>query len=256
MFKNIKDKRAFEKIVDQIKDALLKGELKVGDKLPSENEMVHLFGVSRHVVREALRILELSGLVIIRHGSRGGAFVQEVINNPQQLKDYFSDHLRLGNIDIKQLTEARYWIESTIIDIVGSKGRKKDFEILRNSINNAERLLREGKENEKIYENFNFHVFLAKISHNRILIDNVSAILELMSYIMVKVRPTRRITENTFEAHKKILGYIESGDIEKAKQVNKVHINDVSTRLIEKYLGKEKTFPYSEPQFLEKVDVR
>jgi len=206
-------------------------------------------------VREALRILELSGLVIIRHGNRGGAFVQEV-NSTQQLKGYFSDHLRLGNFDIKQLTEARYWIESTIIDIAGKKGKKKDFEILRNSINNAEQLLREGKENEKIYENFNFHVFLAKISQNRILIDNISAILELMSYIMVKVRPTRRITENTFEAHKKILGYIESGDIEKAKQVNKVHINDVSSRLIEKYLGKEKTFSYSEPQFLEKVDVR
>ena len=255
MFKNIKDKRAFEKIVDQIKDALLKGELKEGDKLPSENEMGHLFGVSRHVVREALRILELSGLVIIRHGSRGGAFVQEVINNPQQLKDYFSDHLRLGNIDIKQLTEARYWIESTIIDIVGSKGEKKDFKILGNSINKAEQLLREGKENEKIYENFNFHILLAKISRNSILIDNVSAILELMSYIVVKVRPTRRITENTFEAHKKILRYIESGDLEEAKQVNKVHINDVSTRLIEKYLGKGKTFQYSEIQFFEKVDV-
>jgi DNA-binding FadR family transcriptional regulator len=72
MFENLKNKRLFEKIVDQISDAVLSGSLKVGDKLPSEPELAHIFGVSRSAVREALRILELSGLVIIRKGNRGG----------------------------------------------------------------------------------------------------------------------------------------------------------------------------------------
>jgi GntR family transcriptional repressor for pyruvate dehydrogenase complex len=252
MFKNIKDKRAFEKIVDQIKDALLKGELKEGDKLPSENEMVYLFGVSRHVVREALRILELSGLVIIRHGNRGGAFVQKVSSN-QKLGEYFSDHLRLGNIDLAQLTEARYWIESIIIDIAGKKGNKKDFEILKNSIDKAEKLFGEGKMDEKIYENFYFHILLAKISKNSILIDNISSIFELMSYILVKIKPSRKITENTFKAHREILKFLISGDLEKAKEINREHINDVSDRLVKKYF-KETNPPYLKLQTFGKLE--
>jgi len=253
MFKKIKDKRIFERIVDQIKDAVSAEKLEVGDKLPSEIELAHIFGVSRSAVREALRILELSGLIIIKQGNRGGAFIQKVSSN-QKLKEYFSDHLRLGNINLAQLTEARYWIESVILDIAGKKGNKKDFEILRKSVDTAEQLFREGKEDEKIYENFYFHILLAKISKNSILIDNISSILELMSYILVKIKPTRKITENTFRAHREILKFLISGDLEKAKEINTNHINDVSDRLVKKYFKKMK-LPYLKLQPFDKLEA-
>jgi len=243
MFKKIKDKRIFEKIVDQIREAVLTEKLKVGDKLPSESELANIFGVSRAAVREALRILELSGIIIIKQGVKGGAFIQQA-NTNQKLKDYFSDNLRLGHIDIFQLTEARYWIESIIIDIVGRKGTKRDFENIRSSIDKAERLFREGRECEKIYENFYFHILLAEITKNSILIDNISCILELMSYIMLKIRPTAKISENTFKFHREILESLISGDLERAKEINRNHINDVSTRLIKKHSAKKKTLSY------------
>lgn len=238
MFKNIKDKKIFEKIVDQVKDAVLSGELKAGDKLPSENELAHIFGISRATVREAFRTLELSGLIIIKQGSKGGAFIQKVESN-KKLKEYFSDHLRFGNINFKQLMEARYWIESIIIDIVGQKGSKKDFENIRKSINNAEGLFRQGKEVEKIYENFYFHILLAEITKNPILIDTIATILELVYYIMNKAKPTGKITLETIEAHKEILKLLELGYPEKAKEVNKIHIKKHGDLLIKEYLIKE-----------------
>lgn len=67
-------------------------------------------------MREALRILKLSGLVLIKKGNQGGCFIQEVNSNPK-LIDYLSDHLRLGNVTLAHLKEARYWLESIIIDI-------------------------------------------------------------------------------------------------------------------------------------------
>jgi DNA-binding FadR family transcriptional regulator len=234
MFKNVKEKRLFEKIVDQIKDAVLSGTVKVGDKLPSEHELAHDFGVSRAAVREALRILELSGLVLIKKGNQGGCFIQEVSSN-RKLVDYLSDHWRLGNVTLAHLTEARYWLESIIIDIVGQKATHKDFDRLRKSIDKAEDLYKEGKEKEKIYQNFDFHVQLVQITKNTILIDTLSAIMELLTYMLVKIKSNPRITRETFKAHREVLELLEAGQVESAKDVNKAHIRDVSIRLNKKY---------------------
>jgi GntR family transcriptional repressor for pyruvate dehydrogenase complex len=241
MFNNVKERRLFEKIVDQIKDAVVSGTLKAGDKLPSEHELARIFGVSRSAVREALRILELSGLVIIKKGNQGGCFIQEV-NSSQQLIDYLSDNWRLGQINLVDLTEARYWFESIIVDIAGQKTTKKDIDKLRKSIDSAEQLFKEGKVREKIDKNFDFHVLLAQITGNTILIDTLSAIFELLSYFLVKIKPNRQITLNTFKAHRDIVDFLEAGQVERAKAVNGVHIKDVSKRLLAKY-AKEKNLP-------------
>jgi GntR family transcriptional regulator, transcriptional repressor for pyruvate dehydrogenase complex len=241
MFENLKEKRLFERIVDQIKDAVLSGTLQTGDKLPPEHELARMFGVSRSAVREALRILELSGLVSIRKGNRGGCFIRKLSSN-QKLMDYLSDNWRLGQITLTHLTEARYWLESMVIDIVGQRITAKDIDKLRKSVDKAERLYEEGKDREKIDENLNFHILLVRIIGNTILIDALSAILELLSYMLLKIKPSRRITLGTLGAHREILDLLEAGRIEQAKAVNNAHIKDVSTRLI-KLAAKQKSLP-------------
>jgi GntR family transcriptional regulator, transcriptional repressor for pyruvate dehydrogenase complex len=241
MFEKLKDKRLFEKIVDQIKEAIVSGALKVGDKLPPEHELARILGVSRTAVREALRILELSGLVIIKKGNQGGCFIQEVASN-YKMVDYLSDHWRIGNITLTHLTDARFWLESIIIDIVGQKATKRELDLLRKSIDTAERLYKEGKEFEKIQENLDFHLLLAKMTDNTILIDTLSGIFELLKYMLVKIKPSRSITNETFRCHAKIVDFLETGDIEGAKEANKAHIKELSARLMKKY-AKEKNLP-------------
>jgi GntR family transcriptional regulator, transcriptional repressor for pyruvate dehydrogenase complex len=235
VFNNIKEKRVFEKIVDEIKAAIETDKLKPGDKLPPEMELAKIFGVSRVTVREALRILELSGLILIKQGTKGGAFIKET-DAPQKLKECLSDHLKLGNITIDQLAEARFWIESIIIDMVGQKARKKDFQSLRESVQRAEEFLRQGEEQKKTDENWNFHTILAKITGNYILIDTLISINELMRYMMLKITTDRKISQNAFKAHKEIVDLLESGNLEKAKEVNKIHIQDLNNRLTKKFL--------------------
>jgi GntR family transcriptional regulator, transcriptional repressor for pyruvate dehydrogenase complex len=75
-FKPIKRRRLSEIAVEQIRDFILSNGMKAGDKLPSENEMVIQLGVSRVSVREAIRILEISGILEVRHGR--GVFVKEL----------------------------------------------------------------------------------------------------------------------------------------------------------------------------------
>jgi len=238
MFNNIKEKRIFERIVDEIKNAIQTDKLRPGDKLPSETEMAKIFGVSRVTVREALRILEISGLILIKQGAKGGGFIKP--GALQKLKESISDHLKVGNITIDQLAEARYWIESIVMDIVCQKAREKDFDLLSKSVKRAEQFYREGKERDRIDENWNFHIMLVKITGNKILIDTVISIIEMMRYMMLKIKTDRKITENALNAHKEIVNLLKSGKLEKAKAVNITHIQDLNNRLTKRYLQAKK----------------
>jgi DNA-binding FadR family transcriptional regulator len=226
-FAKIREKRVFEKIVDQIRDAVLSGSLKPGDALPTEGELASQLGVSRGALREALRVLELSGVVVIRKGNKGGTFIQNVPSN-KKLFDYFSDHLMLGNFNLEQLTEMRYWIESTIIDILSKKLTKKVLDDLRESVVRAEELYRKGCQAEKLYENFNFHMVMARATGNRIVMDMLSAICDLISYLMVKMKPSDRMAEKAFMAHRRLVDLLEAGEWGKAKSLNGAHIKELS----------------------------
>ena len=79
MFKpSIKTEKVSSHIIEQIRDAILSGRLKPGDRLASERELIMQFQVSKATMREALRVLEVMGLIEIRKGVSGGVFIAEV----------------------------------------------------------------------------------------------------------------------------------------------------------------------------------
>jgi GntR family transcriptional regulator, transcriptional repressor for pyruvate dehydrogenase complex len=82
VFKPLEKKRYSEKIADLIQDKILLDHLEVGTSLPSEKDLSTEFQVSRSVIREALRILEVSGLVKIKKGPSGGIFASNGFHKP------------------------------------------------------------------------------------------------------------------------------------------------------------------------------
>jgi len=100
MFTAVSPNRMSEAIVDQIKTLIRTNRLRPGDRLPSERELCERMGVSRVTVREALRILEAGGLVEIRVGARGGAFV----TTPS------SERLGAGLADLINLASAEFHV--------------------------------------------------------------------------------------------------------------------------------------------------
>jgi GntR family transcriptional repressor for pyruvate dehydrogenase complex len=77
IFSEVRPTRGFEEIAMQIQSAVYAGQLKVGDRLPNERELGEIFGVSRATLREALRLLEAFGVLEVRRGASGGAFIVE-----------------------------------------------------------------------------------------------------------------------------------------------------------------------------------
>jgi len=104
-FRPIHTRRAFEEICERIREQLALGLLKPGDKLPPERDLAQQLGVSRNVLREALRSLEMAGVLRLLKGVKGGAFIQE--GDTSRMNDVMRDMLSLGTISVRELSEAR-----------------------------------------------------------------------------------------------------------------------------------------------------
>src|ERR671933_85501 len=111
--------RAFHAIVDQIRADVFAQRRRPGDRLPSEAMLAEQFGVSRMGVREALRVLELQGLVEVRHGYAGGVFVAEP--DGTALLGALEDSLRQGQVAADELYQARLLVEPAVARLAAER---------------------------------------------------------------------------------------------------------------------------------------
>jgi GntR family transcriptional repressor for pyruvate dehydrogenase complex len=163
-FQVVKTRRTFEEVTSQVRDLLFKGSLKTGDRLPPERELSALLGIGRPALREALRALEVSGLVELRKGKMGGAFIAG--SSPRVVADGMSDMLRLGNVSVEELFEAREWFLSALVRPVCRRITAVEIAELLDNVDRAESLHASGQFRERIEENFVFYGLLAKASRN------------------------------------------------------------------------------------------
>jgi GntR family transcriptional repressor for pyruvate dehydrogenase complex len=112
IFRPVRQLRVFEEIVAQLKESILTGRFKPGDKLPTERELVDQFRASRVAIREALRTLENSGFIVTRQGANGGAYVTDL--SFEFLANAFVDLFLADKISIAELHRVRLIIEPEI----------------------------------------------------------------------------------------------------------------------------------------------
>ena len=120
--------RAFEEICERIRRQLAAGKLKPGDKLPPERELSEQLGVSRAALREALRTLEIAGVIMLKKGVKGGAFVQA--GDPANMTRVIQDLVHLGAISLGDLTEARLLIQSGVVRLACERATDADIEAI------------------------------------------------------------------------------------------------------------------------------
>src|SRR4030042_1966014 len=133
LFKPLKkDQKIFQQISDQIRELIFSGVLKPGDKLPPEKQLADQCNTGRMVVREALRILEQSGLIHIKQGSLGGAFVKDP--DTTVIVRSISDLIKIGNVTLRELIEARLGIEKVILEFAMMRINKEDLTLLKNNV--------------------------------------------------------------------------------------------------------------------------
>jgi DNA-binding FadR family transcriptional regulator len=171
-------RRTFEEVALQLRAMFTDGHLRPGDRLPPERELSQQLGVSRSALREALRTLEISGVIQLRKGRNGGAFITQ--GNFEAVTANFRDLLTLGNLKFEELAEARTWLAEIVVRVACERGTDEDFDTLEANVREAERMLAEGRHAEKIDLNIEFHSLLARATRNPVLAMNVRTINDVM----------------------------------------------------------------------------
>ena len=176
MFRPLKKKRFSDQIADLIQKKILEDNLAVGTGLPSEIEMAQEFQVSRSVIREALRILEISGLVNIKKGPTGGIFVSNGYHAP--IIRSLNNLITLGEVTVDHLFDARLLIEPHIAEEAtkhaSNEALKKIQALFEDSDSHYEDAVRL-KQN-----NLEFHLLLARASGNPVLAIMLESVIELL----------------------------------------------------------------------------
>jgi GntR family transcriptional regulator, transcriptional repressor for pyruvate dehydrogenase complex len=206
----VKTKRNFEEVSEKLKELIFDGTLGPGQRLPSETALAQLFHVGRQSVREALRVLELSGFITVKSGVKGGAVVEGTMLS--RLSVLFLETFKLNKISLEDCIEARKTVETSVLDLVSKNARKEDFEALRGSILTARENLSLNKP--AFQEHIHFHRLLAQTSKNYTLTVVVEIILAVYSdftsgYGMLSLKESRQIADlhegivNALEAKEK-----------------------------------------------------
>jgi DNA-binding FadR family transcriptional regulator len=162
LFNRVSTGRISELIVSQIRLLIHQGRLIPGDRLPAERELCERFGVSRVTVREALRVLESSGLIEIRAGARGGAFV--TAPSSVRVGEGLADLLSLSAVSAVDVTEMRQILELGIVPLVCARATDDDIADLEAICARAELALGRGAYTMEM--SAEFHVRVARATHN------------------------------------------------------------------------------------------
>jgi DNA-binding FadR family transcriptional regulator len=136
MLISVRVPRVYEQIVAHIERAIFERRLQQGDKLPPERQLTQQFGASRVAVREALRTLELRGLVEVRQGAAGGYFIRDLDARPV-CRD-LATLLRLGHLTRAHIHEARLAIEPELARLAAQRASEADLKTLRSALDEAE----------------------------------------------------------------------------------------------------------------------
>lgn len=179
-------RRTFEEVVSRIREQIASGSLRVGDKLPAERELATRFGVSRNTIREALRSLEHAGLVRLRKGATGGAFIAGAT---EAVSAAFGDLYRLGTIRPAHLTEARIVISSEVARLACERRDDADLAVLEDNVRRTREAAEQGDLMRRANINMEFHVLLARAARNPVLLFVTEALLDITRHYVQALGP-------------------------------------------------------------------
>ncbi|MEZ0575894.1 FadR/GntR family transcriptional regulator [Halodesulfovibrio aestuarii] len=133
--------RASEEVALQIEAAIVDGRLSPGERLPSEREMQSQFGTGRGVIREAIKVLKQKGLLEVKKGSKGGAYIRriEVDNVSESLALFLKQH----PVEPEKLIEFREVLDRTITQLVIAHASQRERDDLMKEAFRLEAMLKE-----------------------------------------------------------------------------------------------------------------
>ena len=194
-----------DQIIEQIRNAILSGRFKPGDKVASEKELMSEFGVSKATLREALRVLEGMGLVEIKKGITGGVFIAEV--DMKTTIHGIINFLHFKTVSIKDITMIRYLLEPPVAQIAALRIQPEDIVRLESMIKEDP-----ATPHTIVSREIGFHRYLVRMTENPILILVMDFIDNILNDIKFQLDLGNEFYHKVAEAHQAILDCLKQKD--------------------------------------------
>ncbi len=225
----MKQKRG-DLIADRIKDWIVARDMKVGDKLPVETELVSIFKIGKSSAREALKSLEVQGLIRTTAGQGGGSFLIEVPE--EHVLDLVQNYFYFKKVTPEQVYEVRRHLEPILVASVATTASDDLIEALEE---NVARCTPEPKNQKQLHAHLaahnEFHEMLAKAAHNPVMCFQCRLINHLVRQVMFTRTSTahKELLHHNWLAHGQLVKALRAHDGDTAAAVMHDHIRTVES---------------------------
>ncbi len=229
-----------ELVARDLRSKIVRGELKDGDTLPAEGELVERYSVSRPTLREALRILESEGLLTVTRGSRGGPRVHPP--DPRLAARHFGLVLQNRGTTLADIFGARLLIEPSCVHLVANTARKSALPVLNQHIDQERAAIATKDDAQVSRASARFHRALIELTGNMPLI----LLMNMLTHIYESHITTAALAANVerfdtgsrqrgLKAHEKLVGLIEAGDADGAETFWRKHLESIDKLIRESF---------------------
>lgn len=217
-----------EQLVERLTAFITEHGLRSGDALPSEAKLATQFGVSRPIMREALRTLQAQGIITVTNGK--GATVRPLTSDP--LSHFFTWAMRFDENALVDLLEVRQGLELQSVALAAERRTDEELDAMRATVATMARHLRDADRYTEL--DYELHLQIASATHNAMLRNLVASIREPAKETIregLRRQPNDRGRRRIQAGHEKIVAAIAAGDVEAAVSTMRGHL-DGTRRMI------------------------
>jgi GntR family transcriptional repressor for pyruvate dehydrogenase complex len=227
-FEVVRRNRVYEEVAKQI-ERLILTKLKPGDKLPSERELADMLRVSRGSIRDAIRGLELMGLVEPRQGT--GTIVREV--SADSLVNPFANALKRRKELVSELLDFRKMLEPPLAARAATHASPEELSEMEEILRRQEEKQRQG--DAAVAEDAEFHYSVALASDNSVVLKVIDILMDLLRDTRARSLQVEGRPQKSLSGHRRILAAIKRHDGEAAKAAMRRHLEDVEEIVLNKF---------------------
>jgi GntR family transcriptional repressor for pyruvate dehydrogenase complex len=219
-YQRIDQSRRFLQVSRQLRKSIFNGQYQPGQRLPHERELAETFGTSRIIVREAIWDLKKSGLVEVKRGAHGGAFVREMSH--EAVTSVMRDVANLGKIRPAHIIEVRLLIEPAVAALAAQRATEADL----SEISQYLEPVPTKQTDEYVHWQIGFHRLVARASQNLLFAMLVNIFLDFSEEMILTLRRKDRLYHDT-TTHPAILEKMFQRDAEGTRRLLYDHLLEI-----------------------------
>ena len=222
-FTAVRKKRLFEDVARQVQQLIVDGVLKPGDLLPPERQLAELFGVSRNSVRDAIRVLELTGMVVARQGE--GNVVADV--STEMLVAPIAMLLLRKRKLVAELLDVRKMLEPAIAARAAVHASTDQIARLESILRRQHDKVLRGQT--AIEEDSEFHYTIALAAKNTVVLKLLDVLMELLRETRARSLQVEGRRERSLAGHRRVLEAIKRRDAAAAERAVRQHLEEIES---------------------------